>query len=89
MNFVKSFPFRSSTDEQRLLIFSIFDRVAKLQNLVISEVSLFKSMSLIQITLSVAFILSVSGIYTQPLAKEAKLLFFGSLLTPCELSYIF
>jgi len=31
--------FRSSTDEQRALIFSIFDRVGKLQSLVVSEVS--------------------------------------------------
>merc|ERR1719312_976172 len=31
--------FRTSTDEQRALIFSIFDRVGKLQSLVVSEVS--------------------------------------------------
>jgi len=31
--------FRTSTDEQRALIFSIFDRVAKLQSMVVSEVS--------------------------------------------------
>ena len=31
--------FRSSTSEQRLLIFEVFDRVSRLQNLVVSEVS--------------------------------------------------
>ena len=31
--------FKSSTDEQRTLIFEIFDRVAKLQNLVVGELS--------------------------------------------------
>ena len=31
--------FKTSTDEQRLLIFEIFDRVAKLQNLVMGELS--------------------------------------------------
>ena len=33
--------FRASTDEQRALIFSIFDRVGQLQSLVVSEVSWF------------------------------------------------
>ena len=33
--------FRASTDEQRTLIFSIFDRVSQLQSLVVSEVSWF------------------------------------------------
>jgi len=31
--------FRSSTSEQRILIFEVFDRVSRLQNLVVSEVS--------------------------------------------------
>ena len=31
--------FKSSTDEQRSLIFEVFDRVSRLQNLVISEVN--------------------------------------------------
>ena len=31
--------FKTSTDEQRTLIFEIFDRVAKLQNLVVGELS--------------------------------------------------
>ena len=77
MSFVKSFPFRSSTDEQRMLIFSIFDRVAKLQNLVISEVSLFKSMSLIQITLSVAF-----RYLHLTLGKRSKTIIFGVTFDP-------
>ena len=31
--------FKTSTDEQRTLIFEIFDRVGKLQNLVVGELS--------------------------------------------------
>ncbi len=31
--------FKSSTNEQKLLIFEVFDRVSKLQSLVVSEVS--------------------------------------------------
>ncbi len=34
-----SFQFKTSTDEQKMLIFEIFDRVAKLQSLLLSEIS--------------------------------------------------
>ena len=52
--------FRTSTDEQRALIFSIFDRVSKLQSLVVSEVSWFYTVIFYAGTLVLVYVMTAT-----------------------------
>lgn len=55
----KYFPFlRSSTSEQRSLIFEVFDRLSKLQNLVLGEVSGFYSLIFYPVALLTVYLLT-------------------------------